>query len=300
MNGNPHTRGLLPQKCPSQIPSSSTGIVQGKPACFCLCSHASPAVALWDLSSPAWLSSLCNRPACAGNPSACQSSWCMRDPLYAVRYWLPLGSLTTMRVPESTQVRWVTPALSLLSFTSYAASRLCLYPSPCRPCFCPPSPTFAAFSLLCTTSPLAFSQHPQQLIASRDRAVFPRPGTKSRVLPCQHLITLQPAQRTLQTLCKPKKPINLALAGGKWRHRGLGPACGNLLACIIAPAPLPAGGLWGEIFAIQQCTGGIESAGRRKSAAVSCPQPPPASFNRRAFLEGNQRTFIGFLICYSY
>ena len=167
-------------------------------------------------------------------------------------------------------------------------------------CFCVPPPTFAAFSLLCTTSPLALSQHPQQLIASRDRAVFPHPGTKSRALPCQHLITPHPAQRTLQTLYKPKKPMNLALAGGKWRHRGLGAACRNLLACIIAPAPLPASGLWGELSAIQQPTGGNESAGRRKTAAMSCPQPPPAGFNRRASLKRNQRTFIGFLICFSY
>jgi len=143
-----------------------------------------------------------------------------------------------------------------------------------------PSPTFAAFFLpLCTTSLLTLSQHPHQLTAPCDRAAFPCPGTKSRALPCQHLITLHPAQRTWQTLYKPKKSVNLALAGGKWRHRGLGPACGNLLACIIAPAPLPASGLQGELSAIQQPTGGTESAGRRKTAAVSCPQPPPASFN---------------------
>lgn len=163
-------------------------------------------------------------------------------------------------------------------------------------CFCPPSPAFEVFSILRTTSPLPLSQHPQQLIASHDGAVFPHPGTKSRTLPRQHLITLHPAQKTSY---KPKKPVDLALVGGKQRHRGLGPACRNLLVCIIAPAPLPAGGLWGELSKIQHPTGGTASAGKRKPSAVSGPQPPPASFNRQAFLEGNQQTFVGFLICFS-
>lgn len=43
---------------------------------------------------------------------------------------------------------------------------------------------------------------------------------------------------------------------------------------------------------------GLESAGRRKTAAVSYSQPPLAGFNQVS-PEGSQQTFPGFLMCFS-
>lgn len=156
--------------------------------------------------------------------------------------------------------------------------QLCLYLSPCRPhAFCPHSPTSVAFSLLCTTSPLTLPQHPQQLIGSCDGAIFPHPGTKSHALPCQHLITPHPAQRTLQTLYKPRKthkscPCMWEVeAQGVWDQPVGTSWCPSLLQL-----PCQQGGLWGELSAIQQPTGGMESAGRRKRRpclAHSCLLP---------------------------
>lgn len=113
-------------------------------------------------------------------------------------------------------------------------------------------------------------------------------------MPCQHHPTHRGCLKgSLWTSYKPRPPINFAFADGKWGQRALGAACST------AATPLPAQGLCGELSEIQQSPQvGLESAGRRKTAAVSCSQPPLAAFSQVS-PEGNQQTFPGFLMCFS-